>query len=114
MNLDQKLEIARVRAEKKSFKSQQQDFNSLVPNEGFYDSIAEQIERRNEYIKACEAEISRLQQQVDELEGVDPLEQHLKSTAWNLNRIANVLEENFALSDAQSMLAKLRKKGGKR
>ena len=114
MNLEQKLEAARTRAEKQSFTSHQKDFNSLTPNEGFYDSVAEQIERRNEYIEICEEEIKRLQNLVNELDAEDPLEKHLKSTAWNLNRIANVLEEQFSLSDSQAILAQLRSKGGRK
>jgi chromosome segregation ATPase len=141
MNLDQKLEMARVRAEKeaggfandkeirrqlkaemkqleeeygKDFAQTKRTFDGLLPLEGYYDSYAEQMQRRDEYINECEAKIRRLQKLVDELESEDPLEKHLKSTAWNLNRIANVLEEQFALSDSQAILAQLRSKGGRR
>jgi chromosome segregation ATPase len=137
MNLEQKLEMARVRAEQaeadlkirnqlnaemkelereygKDFAQTKRTFDGLVPLEDFYDSYEEQLERRDEYIKECEAKIRRLQKLVDELESEDPLEKHLKSTAWNLNRIANVLEEQFALSDSQAILAQLRSKGGRK
>lgn len=179
MNLDQKLEMARVRAEKeaggftndnkitrqlkaemqkleeeygKDFAQAKRTFDGLVSLEDFYDSVEEQLERRDDYIKECEEEIKRLndyfsqavqdleqeqltgeelkecyatiaklerqvqdlEQEISVLEQDDPLEKHLKSTAWNLNRIANVLEEQFALSDSQSILAQLRSKGGRK
>lgn len=53
--LEKKLEIARVRAEKAS-----EEFYSLVPNEQHYDSVNEQLERREEYITALESVIVEL------------------------------------------------------
>lgn len=61
--------------------------------------------------KELEEENKKLKEQIEELEGVDPLEQHLKSTAWNLNRIANVLEEKKQTSQSQ-IIKRLSKKGG--
>ena len=47
--LEQAVETARVRAEKAS-----QEYWSLVPNERYYDSIEEILERREEYIRELE------------------------------------------------------------
>ena len=190
MNLEHTLEIARVRAEKlnslkKEIKTSAEVYKGLLPTEGYYDSFAEQFERREQRVEELEnqleqamaeldfwkervskmvnskqsedldqevlderkeyfvelygdqdwlsdyegwclggyyhlahaedqKEINRLQGIVDSIEEQDAIEHQLRSVSWNLNRIANVLEENFALSDAQSILAKLRQKGGKR
>ena len=107
MDLEQKLEQARVRAEKtdaeksisqqlqqeyaeleekygKEFAVIKREFDGLTTNEFYYDSFAEQMQRRDDYIKSCEAEIQRLQ--------YETYERHLKSASWNLNRIASALE----------------------
>jgi hypothetical protein len=47
--LEMALENARVRAEKQS-----EEYWSLVPNERFYDSLEEMLERREAYIKELE------------------------------------------------------------
>ena len=72
------------------------------------DNFVEELENE---IQGLEKEIRRLNNRIEELEGVDPLEQHLKSTAWNLNRIANVLEEKKQTSQSQ-IIKRLSKKGG--
>lgn len=141
MNLEQRLEIARTRAEKsdtkpaisksaeinqristaklkskiseamkKEYAELEQDYgvefartkhiyDGLETNEGFYDSVEEQMQRRNEYITDCEAEIRRLKQEQDFwkslVSGVvnNEIEKHIKSASWNLNRIATVIEQ---------------------
>ena len=47
--LEMALENARVRAEKQS-----EEYWSLVPNERFYDSLEEMLERREAYIRELE------------------------------------------------------------
>ena len=129
MNLEQQLEIARVRAEKlnslkQEIKTSAEVYNGLLPTEGYYDSFAEQFERREQRVVELEKQLEqamaeldfwkeRVSKMVNSSKEEDPIEHQLRSVSWNLNRIANVIEENFALSDAQSMLAKLRQKGGK-
>ena len=53
--LEQAVENARVRAEKAS-----EEYHSLTPNEQHYDSVNEQLERRNQYIKTLESVILEL------------------------------------------------------
>jgi|TARA_R100000030_G_C3149704_1_gene97921 hypothetical protein len=53
--LEQKLENARVRAEKAG-----EEYYSLVPNEQYYDSVEEQLKRRQDYIDVLESVILEL------------------------------------------------------
>lgn len=156
--LENKLEAARVRAEKadsattisqklereyallerdygEKFAPVKREYDGLASTEGYYDSFAEQMQRRDDYIKSCEAEIKRLkefydvtgknwlqaiqlnsqqneklQEKIEQLEQENPLEKHLKSTAWNLNRIANVLESMNQENGKDWVVKQLRKK----
>ena len=114
MNFDTKLSTARTRAEKQDFTQLQQEYASLTPNEGFYDSVAEQMQRREEYIRDCEAEIARLNTLVEQSPTtLDDFEKHLKGVSWNLNRIATVLEQANSHNAFDSIVDQLRAKGSK-
>lgn len=115
MNFDTKLSTARTRAEKQDFPQLQQEYASLTPNEGFYDSVAEQMQRREEYIRVCEAEIARLNTLVEQKSTttLDDFEKHLKGASWNLNRIATVLEQANSHNAFDSIVDQLKSKGSK-
>lgn len=86
------------------------DFSELI---SMIKDLQTDLRRENDVYEANIRRIKELQNRIEELEGEDPLEKHLKSTAWNLNRIANVLEDKSPSAD--SILRKLGKlqRGGR-
>lgn len=87
-----------------TYEESKAEFDQLVRNEHHYDSPEEQINLRNEFLKVCEREIENLQLKVERLDVEDPLERHLKSTAWNLNRIANCVESLVGAEEMRRLL----------
>ena len=116
MNLEQKLEneIQKQIVTYGEFAQTKRTHDGLVQLEGFYDSVAEQMQRREEYIRDCEAEIARLNTLVEQSPTtLDQFEKHLKGVSWNLNRIATVLEQANSHNAFDSIVDQLRAKGSK-